>query len=492
MSQALTEARLYEEAQSRTIPDAARPGFHLSPRVGWMNDPNGLSWYGGQYHLFYQYHPYDTHWGSMHWGHAVSADLLRWRYLPAALAPDAAYDQNGCFSGSALALPDGRHLLMYTGVARETLPDGGTRDVQTQNLAFGDGENYEKYAHNPILSARHLPEGGSRFDFRDPKIWQDPDGGYRAVVANDHPGHGGQILLFKSDDLRAWQLERVLAKNDGRLGRMWECPDFFALDGQYVLLSSAQDMLPVDLEYHNGNGTFCMLGHLDESGAFIEESNQAIDYGIDFFAPQTLLTPDGRRVMIGWMQNWDTCNQRSHDAPWFGQMTLPRELSIRNEALFQRPIRELDALRGDRVEYAHVKIENGEIALPGVCGRMVDMEIELEPGEELFERFVIRFARDDRCHTSLGFRPRESVLTVDRRFSGSRRDILHQRRARVNHDHGRLKLRLILDRFSAEVFVNDGEKVLSTTFYTDLSADAITFCADGRLSFSVRCYPLEI
>ena len=351
MSQALTEARQYEEAQARAIPDIDRPGFHLSARVGWMNDPNGLSWYGGQYHLFYQYHPYNSHWGPMHWGHAVSHDLLRWRYLPAALAPDTAYDQNGCFSGSALTTPDGRHLLMYTGVARETLPNGETRDVQTQNLAFGDGENYDKFAHNPIISAGHLPEGASRFDFRDPKIWLEPDGSYRAVVANDFIGHGGQILLFKSDDLKAWRLERVLARNDGRLGRMWECPDFFELDGKHVLLASVQEMLPMGLEYPNGHGTFCMIGHLDaETGAFIGESDRAVDYGIDFFAPQTLLTPDGRRVMIGWMQNWGTCDLRSRAMPWFGQMSLPRELSIRNGMLIQRPIRELEALRGDLVE----------------------------------------------------------------------------------------------------------------------------------------------
>ena len=170
MSQILRDARRYEETRDRQIADEPKPSFHLSARTGWMNDPNGFSYYNGEYHLFYQYHPYDSHWGPMHWGHAVSRDLLHWEYFPAALAPDTDYDRDGCFSGSAVALDDGRHLLMYTGVVKETQPDGSCREVQTQCIASGDGTDYEKYAGNPVLDAGDLPEDGSRFDFRDPRI----------------------------------------------------------------------------------------------------------------------------------------------------------------------------------------------------------------------------------------------------------------------------------------------------------------------------------
>ena len=495
MSQALRDARRYEEARERAIDPMERPLFHLPARVGWMNDPNGFSWYNGQYHLFYQYHPYDSHWGPMHWAHAVSDDLLRWRCLPAALAPDMPYDLEGCFSGSAIELPDGRHALMYTGVTREVMPSGELRQVQTQNLAFGDGVNYQKYPGNPVITAADLPEGGSRFDFRDPKLWREADGSYRCLVANDDlgSGGGGQMLMYRSDDLFHWTFAGKLAENRGRLGLMWECPDLFELDGRQVLLASAQDMLPLGFEYHNGNGAFCMIGSLDpETGRFIEESDQAVDYGIDFYAPQTILTPDGRRVMIGWMQNWDTCNLRTPSTPWFGQMTLPRELFIRDGRLCQRPIRELESLRGEPVVYEHVPIQDGEIALDGISGRTADIEIELEPGESLYNRFAIRFAKGGAFHTGVSFRPRESVLKVDRKFSGSRRAIIHQRRAKVAHQGGRIRLRLILDRCSVEVFVNDGEKVMSATVNTELSAKDITFFADGSLSFSVKFHPLEM
>ena len=150
MSEKLQKARQYEEISEKQISAEQRPEFHLSPRIGWMNDPNGFTYYNGKYHMFYQYHPYNTNWGPMHWGHAVSEDLLHWEYLPAALAPDQEYDQNGCFSGSALTLPNGRQLLMYTGVKLEEQPDGKIRDIQVQCLATGDGLNYEKYDKGKI------------------------------------------------------------------------------------------------------------------------------------------------------------------------------------------------------------------------------------------------------------------------------------------------------------------------------------------------------
>ena len=148
-SQTLREARKYEEASEKMIKKEERPDFHLSVRTGWMNDPNGFSYYNGNYHMFYQYYPYDSIWGPMHWGHAVSKDLLHWKYLPAALAPDEIYDRDGCFSGSAIDLPDGRQLLMYTGVLQERKLNGGVCDIQTQCLAVGDGVDYEKYEKNP-------------------------------------------------------------------------------------------------------------------------------------------------------------------------------------------------------------------------------------------------------------------------------------------------------------------------------------------------------
>ena len=251
-------------------------------------------------------------------------------------------------------------------------------------------------------------------------------------------------------------------------------------------------MLPVGFEYHNGNGTLCLIGEFDEeTDTFTERQNQSIDYGIDFYAPQTVLAPDGRRIMIGWMQNWDACNLRSPEDPWFGQMSIPRELFIKNGRLYQRPIRELETMRRNKTVHKNVTF-SGIISLEGISGRRVDMELTLRPkdAQNLYRKFAVRFAQDDRYHTAVSFRPQESILKIDRKFSGSRRAIIHQRRSLVNSQEGELKLRIILDRFSAEVFVNDGEQVMTATMYTDQRAEGISFFADGEVDMDVVKYDL--
>lgn len=494
INQKLLFARVYEEAAGKTIPEEARPVFHLTPYVGWMNDPNGFSFYKGEYHLFYQYNPYDVKWDSMHWGHAVSRNLLQWNYLPASLVPDETYDSFGCFSGSAAELPDGRQLLLYTGVQKTGTGDSA-EEIQTQCIAVGDGLNYEKSDANPVLTVKDVPAGLSPKDFRDPKLWKEPDGSFRCVIgACTEEGHLGTILLFSSPDGFTWKYESILVQNDGRFGLMWECPDFFPLDGKHVFLCSPQDMLPEGLEYHNGNGTLCLIGELDEEGKhFRWEHHQAVDYGIDFYAPQTILAPDGRRIMIGWMQNWDTSKDtEAFKRPWFGQMSLPREISIKNGRLYQQPIRELQTFRCNPVAYENVVL-NGETQLDGIAGRTVEMELTIRPkeGAEMYHKFSICFAKNDQFQTSLSYRPFESVLKIDRKFSGSRRAFIHQRRCQVPSRNGELKLRIILDRFSVEVFINDGEQVMTATIPTALDATEISFCAIGEAVVDVVKYDLK-
>ena len=494
-SQTLREARSYEEVAEKAIPAEEKPAFHLSPRVGWMNDPNGFSWYQGKYHLFYQYHPYATQWGPMHWGHAVTTDFLHWEHCPAALAPDELYDCDGCFSGSAAVLPDGRQLLMYTGVQCERSLYGERVEIQTQCLAVGDGCNYEKYEGNPVLTGKDLPEGSSIHDFRDPRLLQRQDGTYDCFVGSRPADGSGQILLYHSDDGFHWTFRNVIIKNRNRFGKMWECPDFFELDGKWVLLTSPQDMLPSGFEYHNGNGTLCLIGSYDEERmVFEEETDHAVDYGIDFYAPQTVLTPDGRRVMIGWMQNWDTVLQhRTVKMNWYGQMSLPRELHIRDGRLFQWPVRELEKYRCQGTEF-HEDSFSGKKSFPGVSGRTADFEVEIAPadGADIYRSFSIQLAQNEEYHTTLSFHPSENILKIDRKYSGSRRAIIHQRRAQINADQGVLKLRIVLDRYSMEIFVNGGEQVLTASIFTDLSADGIVFSASGEIKLHGMFYRLDM
>ena len=183
---------------------------------------------------------------------------------------------------------------------------------------------------------------------------------------------------------------------------------------------------------------------------------------------------------------------RSPEEPWLGQMSLPRELFLKNGRLYQRPVRELDTMRQNKVEYKNVTV-SGVTKLDGIKGRKIDMELTIhrKEGEELYQKFMLRFAQDDTYYTSLSFRPRESTLKVDRKFSGSRRAIIHQRRCLVNTADGELNLRIILDRFSAEIFIGDGEQVMTTIMYTEQTADGISFLADGTAQIDVVKYDLQ-
>ena len=491
-SDALAKARAYEEKYSAYIPSQDRPVFHLSPRIGWMNDPNGFSLYKGQYHLFYQYHPYATQWGPMHWGHVVSRDMLRWEYLPAALAPDQEYDRSGCFSGSALELSDGRQLLMYTGVREKLTEDGTRKSCQTQCMAVGDGLNYEKWMGNPVLDERHVPQGFSHHDYRDPKMFRLSDGTFACVVGDRTDDGSGAVLLYESDDGYNWHFRSILDRSYNEFGKMWECPDFFSLDGRQLLLVSPQEMSQVGLEFHNGNGNVCLVGQFDPaSGRFDRRRIQAIDYGIDFYAPQTLLTADGRRVMIAWMQNWDTANAYPANTKWFGQMTLPRELSLREDRLIQNPVRELLSLRGRRVAYENVPVSE-EMYLKGIYGRVLDMTVSIHPQQNgPYELFRMKFAKGSQHYSDLIYDARTSILRLSRTHSGLNRDYVHERECFVRDQGGKLKLRLVLDRFSAEVFVNDGEQALSMTFYTPLTADGISFESRGGILLDVEKFDLR-
>ena len=491
-SETLQKARDFEARYGPHIPDEERPAFHVTPTIGWMNDPNGFSFYKGECHLFYQYHPYSNEWGPMHWGHLKSKEFIRWERLPVALAPDTDYDGSGCFSGGAVELPDGRQLLMYTGVRRERNSDGFIQDVQTQCLAVGDGLDYEKYEGNPVLDAKDLPKGGSVVDFRDPKVWREDDGTYYAVIGNRASDNSGTILLYRSDDTVNWEFARILDASRNQYGKMWECPDFFLLDGSQVLLTSPQEMVTVGLEFHAGHESICLIGDYDPRGkGFIRKQVQAIDYGLDFYAPQTLLAPDGRRIMIAWMQNWNTIGAKPDYCRWFGQMSIPRELSIRDGRLFQMPVRELEKYRGQMVAHRNIPV-SGEVNLPGICGRLVDMTVTIRrTGRDSYRWFRIHVAKDGEHDTIIRYRPDQRTLKLDRTRSGLPYDIVHTRSFLVRPlENGDLKLRIVLDRFSVEVFVNDGEVAASAVIYTRKEAEAISFEAGGAALMDVEKYEL--
>lgn len=490
ISKALKQAREFEKEHIKEICPEERPCYHVTGGHGWINDPNGFSYYKGQYHLFYQYHPYSNIWGPMHWGHVVSKDMVAWERRPVIMAPDELYDNAGCFSGSALEMSDGRHLIMYTGVGKATEPDGGEKHYQTQCIAVGDGTDYVKYEGNPVLTAEDVPEGGSPVDFRDPKIWKETDGKFYAVAANATPDGNSAILLFESEDAFQWSFCSVLASSSKKLGGMWECPDFFELDGKHLLFVSPMEMMPEGLKYHVGHSTLCISGAYDKtSHSFHREAVQPIDSGIDFYAPQTMLAPDGRRVMIAWMQSWSNSKFVPHGAKFFGQLTVPRELSFHDGKLIQKPIRELEAYRSDPVCYEQVDISE-ETSLEGIRGRVLDMTVRLQDNGQ-FREFCMKLACGEEYYTSLAYDPENQVLCIDRSHSGYMYDILHSRKIQVSPMNGEVTFRCLMDRFSLEIFINDGSQTASITYFTPQSAEGITFAAKGKATIDIEKYSLS-
>ena len=491
ISKKLQKSREYEEKYMGMVADEMRPNFHVTGGIGWINDPNGFSLYKDEYHLFYQCHPYSTQWGPMHWGHVKTKDFVKWERLPIALAPDTDADEKGCFSGSAIELDDGRHLLMYTGVYHEKSEDGITRDIQHQCIAIGDGINYEKSDLNPVITGDMLPAGGSKHDFRDPKIWRENNMFY-AAIGNRTDDGSGSILKYESSDGLHWKFSSFIDKCYNEFGKMWECPDYFELEGNRVLVISPQEMQAIGMEFHAGNCTAFMMGKENETGQFERRHVQAIDYGLDFYAPQTLLSKDGRRVMIAWMQNWATSNCQSPDDLIFGEMTFPRELSLRNERICQNPVREIENYRGRKVAYENVLV-NGVTTLPGISGRIIDMTLTIKPANgQGFNWFRVNVAKDGENVTVVRYKPKSRMIRIDRSRCGFPHDIVHIRDFPVNSVNEGIKLRLLMDKHSLELFVNDGEQVATSIIYTKQSADAITFDADGDVFMNVEKYELKI
>lgn len=475
MSYTIARANEFIAENRGRIDGTYRPDYHCAPPVGWINDPNGFSYWRGQYHLFCQYYPYKPVWGPMHWGHWVSGDLTHWDWVGVALAPDSPFDDGGCFSGTAVADGD-RLILMYTGVHADA--DG--RVIQEQCIAVStDGVHFEKWACNPVIGARELPADGTPVDFRDPKLIKTRDG-WRAIVAN-RGASGGRQLSFSSADLVKWKCDGVFLEG---IGDMPECPDYFELDGRRVLLSCAINMPQDGLKFPSAQPAIWLLG--EERGGRLEvEALEAADNGSEFYAPQTVLTPDGRRVMLGWMHMWQ------HESPtqylghgWCGMYTVPRELSVRCGRVCQRPVDELKALRGAHFSAQRVQVR-GETELPGLEGRRYELALTLraQPGRTA----RVRLMQTGGEFFEISYDPDARVLTCDRARGGytmgadGGAEEKPYSSALVPGDTGELELRVFVDACSVEVFACGGALAISMLNYPKGAARGISFAGEFEI-----------
>lgn len=344
------------------------PKFHITGERGWINDPNGLIYFNGEYHVFFQYHPHGVKWGPMHWGHVKSRDLTHWERLPVALYPDK--NEDGCFSGSAIAW-NGKLWLLYTGNKEN---DGKESARQLQCLASSDdGIHFVK--HGIVIGEKELPEEYCPWDFRDPKVFE-YNGKFGCVVAGKRRNGRGRILLFSSDDLFKWKFECDVLGEDST-GLMTECPDYCKELG---LLMYSEQFQPADGSKHlNIYSTFARFGVLTPQGFISEGKSDIVDYGFDFYAPQTF---NGAPVMIGWLNMWER-NNPSEAFGFSGQLTVPRRLEKRDGGLYQTPLLEKTLVKSERAfKTLDDNITCGAIELDIENLRALDIKMRVGNGEQ--------------------------------------------------------------------------------------------------------------
>ncbi|BBK78975.1 MULTISPECIES: glycoside hydrolase family 32 protein [Clostridium] len=450
------------------INERYRLGYHIMAPANWINDPNGLIQYKGEYHVFYQHHPYDENWGPMHWGHVKSKDCIHWKHCPIALAPGDEFDKGGCFSGSAVD-NNGELTLIYTGhnyIDKE-------KDIfyETQNIAVSkDGITFEKYENNPVIA---VPPEDSIHHFRDPKVWKHEDKWYM-VVGNSTKDNIGRVILYSSLDLRKWDYVGTLATSKGELGYMWECPDFFKLGDKYVLSFSPQGIEKKDGKYPNLFQTGYIVGDYDYAkNEFKHGTFNEFDNGHDFYAVQTFLDDKGRRIAIGWMDMWESDMPTKQDG-WCGALTMPRELTLSNDnKIKMNPIEEAEFLREENIlsnENISISCENSFKFATGE--KMLEINVIFDASQTDSEEFGIKIKGSSEEELVLKYDTVISKLTMDCSKYGKDKDSTRKADLAKN---SKVSLRVFLDRSSIEVFINDGEAVMTSRIYPKENIGNIEF-----------------
>lgn len=453
----LAEKRMREiQAQIASSEEQKKllPRFHFSSPCGWINDPNGFCFFDGKFHLFAQWHPYSTQWGPMHWCHASSKNLVKWETLPPAIAPDSKSDSEGCFSGSAIK-HCGKLFIAYTGVSKKS-----ESTIQNQCAAFFDGNKFIKPNFNPILTANEIPFEYKTEHFRDPKIWRDGEKFFLVAVLKKNDNRGA-LVVFESADFEKWNFLGIADEEKTSQSAMWECPDIFSLGGKTVFIVSPQEMQSEKKGgFNKGNNTVYLLGEFKKDECKFIRENAAftmLDLGIDFYAAQTMQDFSGRRIMIAWMQNWDSYNTPKNYL-WSGMMTFPRELKIKNGKLFQTPVRELEDFYGKEIAG---KISSEKIFSLRHC--VLKLKIIPKIGE--CEKFNVKIG-GKKQFAFFEFVSEKMELSFNRENTIEGGGAMNKKSICIELDEkGELNLLCLIDTSSAEIFINGGEKVFTNNFF---------------------------
>ncbi len=471
-----------------------RPQYHFTPPEKWMNDPNGLVYNQGVYHLFYQYYPDDIVWGPMHWGHATSKDMVHWDHKPIALFPD---EHGLIFSGSAVVdkqntsgfgtLDNPPLVAIFTYHLMEGEKAGRT-DFQTQGIAYSldNGDTWTKYQGNPVIGNPGIK------DFRDPKVFWDIDTEQwvMVLVAGDH------AKFYKSANLQDWEFMSDFGQDFGAHGGVWECPDLFPLDhpnpehyGQkWVLLVSINPGGP-----NGGSATQYFIGDWDGT-TFTPDDNQTrwLEYGADNYAGVTYNNlPNNERLFIGWMSNWNY----ARDTPtkvWRSAMTLPRTLKLKEFKaglqLTNYPFHYIDTLVNDR-EPVYFTENPGQVYYDSVPLNQHRIQFKASATNSMF--FIL--SNNNREEIELGFSPDTNTLTFDRSQSGQidfEQSFGAKQHTQPYFPEGEdINVSIYIDASSIEVFVDWGRNVFTEQIFPNIPFDEVQLV--GQEDNGIRWFRID-
>ncbi|MGG1417681.1 levanase [Bacillus subtilis] len=495
----LTMAFSADAADSSYYDEDYRPQYHFTPEANWMNDPNGMVYYAGEYHLFYQYHPYGLQWGPMHWGHAVSKDLVTWEHLPVALYPD---EKGTIFSGSAVV--DKNNTSGFQTGKEKPLVAIYTQDReghQVQSIAYSNdkGRTWTKYAGNPVI-----PNPGKK-DFRDPKVfWYEKEKKWVMVLAA-----GDRILIYTSKNLKQWTYASEFGQDQGSHGGVWECPDLFELpvDGNPNRKKWVMQVSVGNGAVSGGSGMQYFVGDFDGTHFKNENPSDKVlwtDYGRDFYAAVSwsdIPSTDSRRLWLGWMSNWQYANDVP-TSPWRSATSIPRELKLKTFTegirVVQTPVKELETIRGTSKKWKNLTISPASHnVLAGQSGDAyeINAEFKVSPGSAAEFGFKVRTSENQ--FTKVGYDRRNAKLFVDRSESGNNTFNptfnTGKETAPLKPVNGKVKMRIFVDRSSVEVFGNDGKQVITDIILPDRSSKGLElYAANGGVKVkSLTIHPLK-
>lgn len=463
-----------------------RPQIHFSPKQHWTNDPNGMVYYKGIYHLFFQYYPDSTIWGPMHWGHATSKDLIHWHQEPIALYPDSL---GYIFSGSAVVDYNNTSGFGKNGqvplvaIFTQSDPKGAKakrNDFQNQSLAYSldEGKTWIKYGHNPVLKNPGI------IDFRDPKVmWYKPGKKWVMTLATKD-----RITFYSSHDLKSWKKESEFGKDIGAHGGVWECPDLFTIEDKgktiWVLVVNLNPGGP-----NKGSATQYFLGDFD-GNKFIPNSTETkwLDYGPDEYAGVTWSNTGNRKIFLGWMSNWMYANLVP-SVRWRNAMTIPRELHIKHVGkqmyVASEPVEELNKIQSNQISLQNVTVAKS-IDLTKLTKKDITIPFRLNLSLEEVKDFSIILSNNLGEKLVVGFDKNLNQYFIDRTNSGK---VNFQNEFTAKHTAPRLtenqkrNISIIIDESSIELFADDGLSVMTAIFFPGKPYNQIKIETETKVVF---------